>query len=407
MEMHEGHIAIDAPEGVASWDIDPYDAALLADPAPYYAELRAKGPFVYLTRYRMLVCGRYAETREVFGDHDRFVSSRGVGLQDFLYGEPWRSPSIVLEADPPYHTRTRRVITRALSPRAVAAMKDLFRAEAGALVDRLLAHGPFEAVSACAEAFPATVFPKAVGLRESDTRRLVDYGAMVFNALGPDNALRSRAMARAGDIVPWINAACARENLVAGGFGAALHAAAEDEEITPQEAGMLVRSLLSAGVDTTVSALGNALWCLATNPGAMAALAADPGLARPCFEEVLRVTSPVHSFCRTAGVDTEVGGVAIRAGTKILCCLGAANLDETHWEAASEFRIARRPMGHLAFGVGIHNCVGQTLARAEGEALLTALAERVARIEITAPPVWRPNNAIRALDRMGLRFVPK
>lgn len=406
MEMLHGHIAVDPPRGVPVWDIDPYDPAILSNPEPYYADLRAQGPFAYIPRYAILVCGRYGPTREVFSDHERFVSSRGVGLQDFALEKPWRPPSIVLEVDPPDHTRTRRVIQRALSPKAVRDVAETFRADALTLVDKLLTQKTFEAVTECAEAYPVTVFPKAVGLREIDKRKLVDYGAMVFNALGPDNDLRRRAMAQAPDIVPWITAQCARQQLLPGGFGDALYAAAEDEQITPDEAGMLVRSLLSAGVDTTVTGIGSMLWCLATNPGAFEALKADPGLVKPAVEEMLRVTSPVHSFCRTAAGDTEVAGVQIAEGTKILCCLGAANLDPDHWgEDAASYRVDRRPMGHLAFGVGVHNCVGQTVARAELDALFTAFAEKVERIELAGDPVWRPNNAIHALDRMELRIA--
>ena len=95
----------------------------------------------------------------------------------------------------------------------------------------------------------------------------------------------------------------------------------------------------------------------------------------------------MHTFCRTASVDTEVGGIAISAGTKILRVLGAANLDEDHWPDAGRFDIARRPVGHLALGVGIHNCVGQNVARAEGEAVLAALAAKVDAIELTGEPV--------------------
>jgi cytochrome P450 len=406
MTLIEGHRAIAPPNGVPVWDVDPYAPEVLANPAPFCAELRAKGPFAYIPRYSMLACGRYRETREVFGDWQRFTSARGVGLADFAAEPPWRPPSIVLEVDPPYHTRTRKVILRAMSPKAVAGLKDSFRAAADALIAGLADGRDIEAVADLAEAFPTSVFPAAVGLKRTDPRRLVDYGAMVFNALGPDNALRRAAMARGPDIVPWITEACRRENLTPHGFGAAIYAGADAGEITEDEAGMLVRSLLSAGVDTTVTAIGNALWCLAQNPDQFARLRSDPSLARPCFEEVLRLTSPVHAFCRTANADTQVGGVAIPEGAKILCVLGSANLDPDHWPDAARFDIARRPAGHLAFGVGAHNCVGQSVARAEGEAILQALAARVSHIEIVEDPVWRPNNAIHALDHMKLRLHP-
>ncbi len=406
MPLVHGHKAISPPPGVPVLDIDPYDPAVLSNPLPFFDVLRSQGAFAYLSRYQMLACGGYDVTREVFSDHERFVSSRGIGVSDFLLEEPWRPPSIVLEVDPPYHTRTRRVIMRALSPRVVADLRAEFAAEAKRLIATLATGDTFDAVPDLAEAFPTSVFPRAVGLHDPDARRLVDYGAMVFNAVGPDNELRRASMARGPEIVPWINAACQRENLSKEGIGAAIYAAADDEEIDADEAGMLVRSLLSAGVDTTVTAIGNALWCLAENPDQFELLRSDPDLALSAFEETLRYTSPVQAFCRTAAEDTEVAGVAIEEGSKILCVLGAANLDPDHWPDAESFDITRKSAGHLALGAGVHTCVGQNIARAEGQAVLRALAEHVERIELSGTPVWRPNNAIHALDSLPVRLIP-
>ncbi len=402
-----GHKRIDPPDGVPVLDIDPYDLPGLTERS-YFEALRACGPFAFVPRYGVLACGGYEVTREVFGDHTRFVSSRGVGMADFHLEEPWRPPSIVLEVDPPYHTKTRRAIMRALSPRVVADLRAALKADAERLIDRLVGKGEIEGVGDLAEAFPTEVFPKAVGIKEPDPRMLIDYGAMAFNAIGPDNAHRQRSMANAPKIVAWIMEQCARDRLTDDGIGAEIYAAADRDEISDDEAGMLVRSLLTAGVDTTVTGIGNALWCLATYPGEYDKLKADPeGLALPTFEETLRFTSPVQAFFRTAGVATEVAGVSIEEGTKILCVLGAANLDPAHWTDPDLFDISRKTVGHLALGVGIHTCVGQNIARAEGQAVLQALAERVDRIELVGAPVWRPNNAIHALDRLPLRIVPK
>ncbi len=402
MAMIEGHRAIAPPAGVAVWDVDPYDPAILAEPAQYYAELRRRGPLVYIPRYAILACGRYEVTKEVFSDHQRFVSSRGVGLTDFSLATPWRPPSIILEVDPPEHGKTRRVMARVMSPGAVARLRATFEAKADELVDRMLARREVEAVAEIAEAYSVSAFPPAVGLRNIDQRALVDYGAMVFNALGPDNALRRNAMAKAPNIVPYITEQCHRANLQPEGFGADIYAAADAGDLTEQEAGLLVRSLLSAGVDTTVTGIGSALWAFAQNPAQFERLRADPKLARNAFEEALRLTSPVHSFCRTAAAATSVAGIAIEAGTKILCVLAAANLDPAQWEEPDSFDIGRRTNGHLAFGVGIHACVGQNIARAEGEALFTALAKKVRHIAPAGTAVWRPNNAIHALDRLPL-----
>ena len=405
MTMTEGHLTIDPPTGAPVWDVDPYAPEVQTDPIPFFTELREKGAFAYLPRYSMLVCGGYDVTKEVFSDHSRFVSSRGVGLQDFSMGEPWRPPSIVLEVDPPAHDRTRRAIMRALSPKVVADLKPRFKADADALIASLIGRD-IDGVADLAEVFPCTVFPKAVGLRNPDRDMLLDYGLMVFNALGPDNAQRRAAMGRAPVVGPWIAEQCLRKNLTDDGIGAAIYASADDGVLSEEEAGMLVRSLLSAGVDTTVTALGSALWCFASNPDQFAALRADPaGGALPAFEETIRFTSPVNAFCRTANVDTEVAGVKIAEGAKILCVLGAANLDEAHWPDADRFDIGRKTMGHLALGAGVHVCVGQNVARAEGQAVLQALGEQASAIELTGDPVWRANNAIRALDRLPLRLI--
>lgn len=399
------HKSIAPPAGVEVWDVDPYDEAVLTDPIPFFTALRDKGGLVYIPRYEILACGRYEETREVFYDHNRFLSSRGVGMADFKLEEPWRPPSIVLEVDPPEHTHNRRVIMRALSPAVVRKLEQDFADDAERLVDEVLAEGEIEAVTAIAEAFPTRVFPRAVGIKEPDARKLVDYGAMVFNAVGPDNQLRQRIMAKAPDIVPWINEQCDRSRLTEDGIGATIYAAADTGEIGEAEAGMLIRSLLSAGVDTTVSGIGSALWCLAQYPEQFQRLRADADrLAGPAFEEALRFCTPVQAFFRTAGEDTTVGGVNVEEGSKILCVLGAANRDPQKFENPGDFDISRDTRGHLALGVGVHSCVGQIIARAEGRAILKALAGRVSSIEFAGEPVWRPNNSMRALDSLPLKL---
>lgn len=404
MQMIEGHKAIAPPEGAAIWDVDPYAPEILAQPEEYYTQLRAKGPVVFIPKYAILAVGRYAETREVFSDYSRFVSSRGVGLDDFKHTRAWRPPSIILEVDPPEHTRTRRVMIKAMSPRVAASQRDMFMQTAEAMIDSLLARDSFDAVADLAEPFPTTVFPKAVGMTDANPRHLVDYGAMVFNSLGPDNPIRRATLARAPEIIAWITQACARDRLTEGGMGAILYAAADAGEISQEEAGFLVRSFLSAGVDTTVTAIGNALFCLARFPQEYDKLRADPSLSRACFEEVLRYTSPVHSFCRTANLDTQVAGIDIPESSKILCVLGSANMDPDKWGDPEIFRLDRKPQGHLAFGVGVHGCVGQNVARAEMDAVLSVLARKVARIELVGEPVWRPGNAMHALDSMQIRL---
>ena len=181
-------------------------------------ELLSRGRFAFIPKYSVLACGRFEETKEIFSDGQRFVSSRGVGIHDFSLEEPWRQPSIILEVDPPYNTKTRAVTERALSPRAIWKLRESFREAADKLIDELLEKEFFEAVSQLAKTFPTTVFPDAVGLGESDRRRLVDYDGMVFSAIGPDNELRRNSMAKGLEAVPWITEECQRGHLKPEGF---------------------------------------------------------------------------------------------------------------------------------------------------------------------------------------------
>jgi hypothetical protein len=228
---------------------------------------------------------------------------------------------------------------------------------------------------------------------------------MVFNALGPDNRLRRESLDRAADVVPWISARCERSALTGPGFGETIFQAADDGDITRAEAALLVRSLLSAGVDTTVAGIGAVLRFFSENPGEWSRLREHPDLLGNAFEETLRLASPVHAFFRTVVADTEVAGVAVREGAKIMCVLGAANTDPQRWAQPLRFDITRKLTGHVAFGAGIHACVGQHVARKEVTVLLQVLRERVQRIEPLAPARWRAGNALRTLDSAPMRFI--
>ena len=390
-----------------TWDIDPYAPEVLVDFEAWYDGLRQRGRAVWLSRYDCWAIGHFDVVRTVFADWRRFGSARGIGVADFAREKPWRPPSIILEVDPPDHARTRKAMMRTMTPRALAALEAPMRAEAAALVDRLLRRDEFDAVTDLAEVFPLKVFPDAVGLGPDDRENLLIYGAMVFNAIGPDNEIRRRALAKAADVVPWITAQCARAALTGAGLGALIYQAVDDGDISGDEAGLLVRSLLSAGIDTTVASIGAALKFFSENPTQWDIVRDDPTQIKRAIDEVLRLATPVHAFFRTATIDTVIDDTAIQAGDKIMCVLGAANTDPDHWPDPSRFDITRNAAGHLAFGTGVHVCVGMALVRLEMDAVLTALAARVDRIEALEPAAWRPGNSLRTLDHGRMRLIPR
>ena len=387
-------------------DLDPFSAAYFEDPYPAQQALRDAGPVVRLARYGVLAAARHAEVKAMLDDWQVFSSARGVGIQDFAKETPKRPKSLVLETDPPQHDRTRKVQARVLSPAAIAGLRDPFAAAAEALADRLLGLREFDAIPEIAEAYPLEVFPDAMGMPRENRRHLLPFGNMVFNSFGPDNAFLARAVEDAKEALPWVFEQSKRANLTTTGFGAGIHAAADTGELTEAEAEGVTRGVLTAGVDTTVSGIGAAIWCLARFPDQWDRLRAEPKLARAAFEEAIRFETPVQTFFRTTTRATELGGVAIGEGEKVLMFLGAANRDPRRWERPDAYDISRRTIGHVGFGSGIHACVGMALARLEGECILAALARRVARIEVTGTPVRRANNTLRGLASLPVRLVP-
>jgi hypothetical protein len=386
---------------------DPYSAGSLERPEPLQDAIRRAGPVVWLSRYNVWATSRYAEVHAALNDWQTWSSAAGAGIADLRREPGWRTPSIILEVDPPDHTRARSVLIRILSPTALRALRETFAVRATELVDRLLELRRFDAAVEIAQAYPLRVFPDALGLGEEERENLLPIGDLNFNGFGPRNALFEASFENAKALLPWLARKCDRSQLRPGSFGAQIYEAADRGELREGEAPLLMRTFLLAGIDTTVGGLGNAINALATHPDQWARLAADPELARPAFDEALRYDSPVQNFYRLATRDVEIGPVVIRKDEKILLMLGGANRDPTKWERADQFDIERRPMGLVAFGSGIHTCVGQMVARLEADCVLSEMARRIVRIEPTAAPRRKLNNSLGSFASIPVEVTPR
>lgn len=267
----------------------------------------------------------------------------------------------------------------------------------------MLAKGTeFDAVAELAAAFPLRVFPDAVGIPQAGRENLLPYGDHAFNAFGPPNEL-AKGAPRVVELSASIASQCAREGLTTDGFGAQIWAAADRGDITEAQAPLIVRSLLTAGVDTTVYGLAAILYAFASNPGQWALLRENPALSRTAFDEAVRFESPVQTFFRTTTRDIEVGGTRIPEGRKVLLFLGSANRDPQRWENPDAFDLNRDPSGHVGFGFGIHQCVGQHVARLEAATILNVLAKKITSIEISGPTRRHHNNTLRAWESLPVR----
>lgn len=387
-------------------DVDPYSEEFLDDPFPDLATIREAGRLVHLASRGVWAVARHDDVASVLRDTERFSSAAGVGLTDLSREEAWRKPSILVEVDPPLHTRNRSVVAKVLSPNALRSLQSAFDDAAAELVDQLVERRSFDGVADVAEVFPTVVFPRAFGVDADARDHLLRYGSMVFNGMGPRNDLFDEAMEGATEVLSWVTESCRRGRLRPGTVGAAIYDAADAAGVNENDTALLIRSFLSAGVDTTVSGLAFALHRLATNPSQFDLLRADPALARNAFEETIRIDAPVVGFYRTSSCEVSFDEAVLPARSKVLVFFAGANRDPRRWDDPDCFDITRRTAGHLGFGFGPHVCVGMAIARMEGEALLRALADRVSVLELFGAPRPRRNNSLRGLDVLPLEVTP-
>lgn len=371
---------------VAKLDDDPYSLVNLTDPYPFMHRLRATAPAVWLSKYGVYAFGRDAEVREILEDNRTFISGAGVGSVNTHHHPPLRKPGI-LEVDPPIHTRMRAAMDGVIAPKRLRPRRRDFAAYAKVVIDEVLSthDGEFDAVR-LAEKFVLRVFGDAVGIpREGRAENLPVQGAANFATFGPQNEIAQKWIAEAEGTYDWVLANCAREVLEPSGMGAQLWEFADSGDISADEATLLVRALLSAGLDTTIFAITNTLRTLAAHPDQYARLHANPKLTRFAIDESFRFESPFYAFYRTTSRDTVISGLELPAATKVLVFPGSANRDVAKWgDDADVYRFDRDSSGHLTFGMGIHQCVGQPISRMEMDALLSAFITRIAALEPTA-----------------------
>lgn len=381
--------------------VDPYGRAVVTDPYPFFSAVREAGPAVYLPRRKLWAIGRFDDVRAALRAHETLVSGQGVAANDFINK---RSGPITLTADGADHDRRRKVLIQPVMPPSLAALRERIAAEADGVVARLTTGKAFESIGTFASHLPVTIVAELVGLNAYGQKRMLEWAAATFNALGVLNWLGLRGVSRLLGLLGYIKK-LDRKAVTPGGWADRLFDAAERGELSRAEANAMVIDYVGPALDTTILASGHMLWRLAVTPGAYDALRADPKLIPGIVNESVRLSSPIKSFTRLAVADYDAGGTVIPKGSRIAVLFASANRDARHYERADDFDVTRNPRDHVGWGHGPHVCVGMHLARLEMELLLEALVKHVARIEVGAPTMIR-NNVLQGFATLPATFHP-
>jgi cytochrome P450 len=393
-----------ATTATPSTDADLFAPEIVADPFPTLTALRGQARAVYSTKHDFYVLTRYDDVRATARDWESFTSSKGVGLTEQFNKQIADS---VLATDPPEHDALREVLSDKLAPRRLSGIRQGISDYANELVAGVVEMGTFDGVVDIARVFPINVVGDLVGLPVEGREKLHPGADATFAGFGPFGPYVMEHLAQLQAYHQWMGTMADRSKLAPGGWGEAIMDAVDDGRLTVLGAIRTVSAYLTAGMDTTVNAIAALMRLFADRPDVWDALKADPKLAAPIFEEILRLESPVVGFWRVATRDVDFGDVTVPEGSKVLLHWAAANRDPEKYPNPDSFDIERNPLDHLAFGYGVHACAGQGLARLEAVTLLEALAGQIDTIELAGEPVRGRNPIVRGYESVPLRVTPR
>jgi cytochrome P450 len=388
--------------------------AVLRDRAPlhWYDWEHGKG-FWCVTRYDDVVA--------VMKDWRTFSSETGATALEDLEQDAIEARKSMLDTDPPRHTRLRALVNRGFTPRAVAAYESLLRDLTTHILDRALPRGEFDFVDDVAAVLPIRVLCEILGVPHSDNTKLIEWGDAMIGSTDADLSDISYEHPDSDQyrLLPFRSPVALEVYRYGHGLAAErrerpgddivtklVQAEIDGERLTEQEFDAMFLLLVVAGNETTRQAIAHGMQALMDNPDQMARLRADPALMPTAVEEILRWSTPVLHFRRTATRDVELRGTQIRAGDKVVVWYASANFDERAFADPLRFDVGRSPNNHVSFGRGgPHFCLGAHLAKLEVRIMFEQLLPRLASIEPAGPPRLIRTNFTHALKRMPVRVV--
>ncbi|MFD7442089.1 cytochrome P450 [Streptomyces sp. NPDC059909] len=414
---------------------EPWSPGFVADPYPAYADLRARGRVHWFEPTRQWLVPHHADVSALLRD-------RRLGrtyLHRFTHEEFGRTPPPaahepfhtlndhgLLDLEAPDHTRIRRLVTKAFTPRTVQALEPTVRRLAAGLVADLKKAGGGDLLAEVAEPLPVAVIAEMLGIPEADRDLLRPWSADICGMfeLNPSEETAARAVRASLEFSAYLRELIAerRENPGEDLISALIAAYEENEEVGPEgpprkggggrRAGRLSEQemvstcvlLLNAGHEATVNTTANGWWTLFRHPGKLAALRADHSLLSTAVEELMRYDTPLQLFERWVLDDIEIGGTLVPRGSELALLFGSANRDPARFDRPDELDLARPDNPHITFGAGIHYCLGAPLARIELAASFGELLREAPTMRLVAEPEWKPGFVIRGLRELRVEL---
>jgi cytochrome P450 len=389
--------------------VDPSE--LVADPYAVYARLREAGPVHPIRGTDGLpawVVTRYEDVRQALADPRLSLDKRNAAPGGYRgMALPPALDANLLNMDPPDHTRIRRLVTRAFTPRHIEQLREPIRRTADSLLDDIAAQGRADLITSYAAPLPVTVISDLLGVPAADR---MDFRAWTDALVAPDPTRPALAKEAVGSMLAFFARLIdGKRSRPADDLLSALVAVRDEQDrLSEDELVSLAFLILGAGYENTVHLIGNAVLALLSHPAQLASLQADPTLMGGAVEELARYDGPAPlAIRRFATEDLVIAGVAVPAGATVLLSLAAAHRDPRRFPDPDTLDLGRDATGHLALGHGIHYCLGAPLARVETEIALAALLERFPRIALDTTPDllrWRPTMRSRGLMALPVRY---
>ena len=394
---------------------NPFEPGFTDDPYPQWKALRDNDP-VHHTPFGMWLLLRYDDVHRFVRDPSVSVEDRNgtvSPMQEALrqqVGElPEREGRSMLGLDPPDHTRLRRLVSKAFTPRVIEQLRPRVQELVDEVLDRAAERGEMELVGELAFPLPFQVISEMLGMPEADSVQLREWSSTIVRGLEPNfdpEVIRaiiraSTAMSEFLDgVLDW-----KRSNPGDDLLTALISAEEQGDALTDEELRDQVALLYIAGHETTVNLIGNGTLALLRHRDQLERLQRDPSLIANAVDELLRFEPPVQFTRRITLTDVEVGGRTIDKGSFVACVIGSANRDPQHWGPNADELDIERPgaSNHIAFGGGVHYCLGAALARLEGQVAIGSLVSRFPGLALAGDPVWNGRINLRGVDHLRVR----